>query len=76
MKNTSKKAVPEAFFTGRIIYDKNPDKPMYYFEFSYDENRILLSYDMIINSLYKGIEKKLLPDYLFSWLLENGEIIL
>ncbi|MBQ1197049.1 MAG: hypothetical protein IIX47_00400 [Spirochaetaceae bacterium] len=76
MKNGRNKIVKDAKFTGRIVYDKNPDKPMYYFEFQYDENKILLSYELLTNCLYKGIEKKMLPDLLFSWLVENANVLL
>lgn len=74
MKNISKNKVVEAIFTGKVVFDKNPDKPMYYFEFKVGSNNILLSYDMLVDSFYFGIEKEMLPGEMFSWLCENGKI--
>lgn len=73
MKNTSRKTVTEAVVTGRIVYDKNPDRPMYYFEFAFGGKCVFLSYKMLVDSLYFGIEKQKLPEELFSWLVENGD---
>ena len=58
MKNTSRKTVTEAVVTGRIVYDKNPDRPMYYFEFAFGGKCVFLSYKMLVDSLYFGIENK------------------
>lgn len=74
MQNISKTKADEALFTGRVVYDKNPDKPMFYFEFAYNGHSVLLSYEMLVDSLYKGLDKKFLNvNFLFSWLNENCE---
>lgn len=75
MKNISNKKVNEALFTGQVIYDKNPDKPMYYFQFQCENYKVFIGLDSIFDYLYNGIEKKLLPSNLFSWLVDNNEII-
>lgn len=75
MKNISKKKINEALFTGQVIYDKNPDKPMYYFQFQCENYKVFIGLDSIFDYLYNGIEKKLLPSSLFSWLVDNNEII-
>lgn len=74
MKNTSKNKIIEAIFTGKVVFDKNPDKPMYYFEFKVGSNNVFLSYDMLVDSMYFGIEKEMLPSEMFSWLCENGKL--
>lgn len=75
MKNTSKK-IPdtEAVFTEKVVFDRNPDYPMYYFEFEYNQNKVLLSLEILRDTLYFGIEKQKLPGELFSWLVENNKI--
>lgn len=74
MKSTSKKEAYEAVLTGKIVFDKNPDYPMYYFEFEYNQNKVLLSLKTLRDTLYFGIEKQKLPGELFSWLVENNKI--
>lgn len=44
---------------------------MYYFEFKVGINNMLLSYDILADSLNFGIE---IPGEMFSWLCENGKI--
>ena len=73
MKNTSENSIKEAVPTGKVVYDKNPDNPMYYFEFDVNGKNVFLSYKMLTDSLYFGIEKQKLPTTLFSWLVENTD---
>ena len=76
MKNICKeKIISEAVFTGRIVYDKNYDKPMYYFEFQCENYKVFIGLDLIFEYLYKGIEKKLLPESMFYWLVDNNEVL-
>lgn len=75
MKNISAENIEEMSLTGRVVYDDNPDSSMYYFEFmSASGKKRLISYALITDALYFGVENKQLPDSLFPWLCENSHI--
>ena len=47
---------------------------MYYFQYQCENYKVFIGLDSIFDYLYNGIEKKLLPSSLFTWLVDNNDM--